>query len=321
VTAGWCTNALCPRSAAGEPIERYPGPGEYCPDCGEHLQSEAPATATAAPEKTAQFRPNPTVLLASLAAVLCLAAVFAAVGVRAVPAFAVRVCSSTMTARATREILRAYSAQSSQWPYHYSLTQADGQACDVRFFAAAAGSTPPYAQVIARDGVVVIVNPANPIARLDISQVHDILSGRITDWSQAGGQRGTIIAALPDDASDEAHEVARAVMQGGAVSPNVTRTLNAERIVRFVASPSGLRAIGIVPFSGALPAKVIALGHAPPPSSLSIAAGRYPMTVHILAASDFRSPSRPASELLGFAQSGDADALLARTAFVGKKGL
>ena len=226
-----------------------------------------------------------------------------------------------MTARAAREIYRAFSAHASQWPYHYSLTLADGQACDVRFFAAAAGSTPPDAQVIARDGVVAIVNPANPIARLDISQVRDILSGRITDWSQAGGQRGAIIAALPDAGSDEAHEVASAVMQGDAVSPNVTRALDAEKIVRFVASPSGLRAIGIVPFSGALPAKVIALGHAPPPSLLSIAAGRYPMSVQILTASDFRSPSRPAGELLGFAQSGAAEELLARTAFVGKKGL
>jgi hypothetical protein len=320
VTAGWCTSALCPRSATGEPIDRYPGPGEYCPDCGEKLQSEPPATAPPAP-KTAGFRLNRTVLFASIAAALCLAALFAAFGVRAVPAFAVRVCSSTMTERAAREIVRAYSAHASQWPYHYALTPANGQACDVRFFAAAAGSAPPYAQVIARDGVVVIVNPANPIARLDISQVHDILSGRITDWSQAGGQRGAIIAAVPDDASDEAHVVARTVMQGTALSPNVTRTLNAEKIVRFVASPSGVRAIGIVPFSGALPAKVIALGHAPPPSSLSIGAGRYPMSVHILAASDFRSPSRPASELLGFTQSGDADELLTRTAFVGKKGL
>ncbi|WP_317996565.1 substrate-binding domain-containing protein [Vulcanimicrobium alpinum] len=44
---GVCRNAACPKAATSEPIELYPGPGEYCPDCGERLDPlPAPSAAT-----------------------------------------------------------------------------------------------------------------------------------------------------------------------------------------------------------------------------------------------------------------------------------
>jgi hypothetical protein len=318
VTVGWCVNTLCARAAAGEPIERYPGPGEYCPECGEKLQSETAAAPE--PKKTARFKPNRAVLIGSVVAAFGVAAVAGAFGARVVPAFNVRVCDSTMTARAAREIVRTYSSHASVWPYHYTVSRAGNLPCDVRFLAAPAASSPPDAKVIAHDGVVAVVNPANPVAQLSIPELRGILSGNITDWAQAGGRQGAIVAAVPDGSSDEAHELDATVMQGQAIGRHVIRDSTADKIVRFVSSPSGMRAIGIVPFSGALPAKVVAIAGAAVPSLLSIGADRYPMSMHILVASDFRAPSRPASALLGFTLSDDADDLLARTAAVAKKG-
>ena len=37
-------------------------------------------------------------------------------------------------------------------------------------------------QVIALDGIVIIVNPENPLNRLSLQEVHDIFKGDITDW-------------------------------------------------------------------------------------------------------------------------------------------
>jgi phosphate transport system substrate-binding protein len=46
---------------------------------------------------------------------------------------------------------------------------------------------------VARDGVAVYVNEANPIQELTIEQIRDIYRGKITNWSQVGGQDARII--------------------------------------------------------------------------------------------------------------------------------
>ncbi|MCL2801649.1 MAG: phosphate ABC transporter substrate-binding protein [Treponema sp.] len=45
---------------------------------------------------------------------------------------------------------------------------------------------------IARDGLAVIVNPANPILDLTLEQVRSIYSAEITNWSQLGGRQARI---------------------------------------------------------------------------------------------------------------------------------
>jgi phosphate transport system substrate-binding protein len=198
------------------------------------------------------------------------------------------------------------------------VTQPGDAACDVRFRAAL---TAPDDTVIARDGVVVVVNPQNTVSRLDILQVRGILAGRITDWSQVGGRSGSIVVAVPDDTSDEAAVVSAKVMFGQPFGSHVVRTLAPSEIVRAVSSPSGVRSMGVVPFSAAIPAKVVALGRAPPASPLSIADDRYPMSVRIVAESDFRYPSRGAADLLAFARSPAANDLFVRSALVSKNGI
>ena len=45
---------------------------------------------------------------------------------------------------------------------------------------------------VALDGIAVIVNPANKVADLTVEQIAQIFTGEITDWSQLGGEAGTI---------------------------------------------------------------------------------------------------------------------------------
>jgi len=46
----------------------------------------------------------------------------------------------------------------------------------------------PKEFVIAYDGVAVIINSNNPIDRLSIEDLHDIFTGKITNWSRLGGK-------------------------------------------------------------------------------------------------------------------------------------
>lgn len=325
--AGVCTNARCARAVRGESIDRYAGPGQFCPECGELLSPQIteppPLTEPPPPAKPPPLliktRPRRrTMLVAGAVVALAVIAVLIARGTQLVSALSVRVCTSTMTDRIANLMVDAYSAHHRVWPYHYTVTEAGNSACDVRFYAEPAGTS---TSLFARDGVVVVVNPQNTIARLEIGQIRDIFAGRIADWSQLGGSSGAIAAAVPDDNSDEAHVVTARVMGGQALGPHVIRTFTALQIARWVSSPSGVRSIGVLPFSVALPAKVLALGSAPAPSSLSIAGGRYPLSMGITVASDFRFPSRPAAALVAFANSGEANDLISRSALVTKNGL
>ena len=49
-------------------------------------------------------------------------------------------------------------------------------------------------QIIAIDGIAIIVHRSNPVANLTVEQIRDIYSGAITDWSQVSGgaKRGRI---------------------------------------------------------------------------------------------------------------------------------
>jgi phosphate transport system substrate-binding protein len=51
----------------------------------------------------------------------------------------------------------------------------------------------PVEFVVARDAIAVIVNPNNPVEKLTLQQISDIYSGKMTNWSEVGGQDRPIV--------------------------------------------------------------------------------------------------------------------------------
>lgn len=58
-------------------------------------------------------------------------------------------------------------------------------------------------EVIAIDGIAVIVNPANPVNGLSVEQIRNIYTGAITDWAQVSGgtKRGKIAVVSREEGS------------------------------------------------------------------------------------------------------------------------
>ncbi|HIE39573.1 MAG TPA: phosphate ABC transporter substrate-binding protein [Anaerolineales bacterium] len=59
--------------------------------------------------------------------------------------------------------------------------------------SAEANGITPVEHVIARDAIAVVVHPSNPVDRLTLRQISDIFSGRITNWSEVGGEDRPIV--------------------------------------------------------------------------------------------------------------------------------
>jgi phosphate transport system substrate-binding protein len=59
--------------------------------------------------------------------------------------------------------------------------------------AAEANGITPVEHVVARDAIAIVIHPSNPVNRLTLQQLSDIFSGRITNWSQVGGDDRPIV--------------------------------------------------------------------------------------------------------------------------------
>lgn len=331
---GVCRNANCPKGASGERVELYPGPGEYCPDCGEPLEAIPPETQAPfgglsplealeqlPPEQPQQARvparnkrrpifAGLAVATAAIAAVLMLH--LSATG-RTGNAGSVRVCAGSITGHFVHDLIRDYAQRSTTSESEFTVVQS--APCDVRF-AAAANANPN--DTIAHDALVVVVNPANPLMHLTEDAIRGIYGGQITDWSQVGGKPGKIVAYAPTGGTDESTDPMRTLMHGAALGPNVLRLSSSSDVTHAVVRADSLSAIGLVAFSQSDPAKVLAID-ANTPNPLSIADGRYPFSVGVTVAVE--SSAHPAAAALsGYARSDDAQSIVAHSGLVTKRG-
>jgi phosphate transport system substrate-binding protein len=59
--------------------------------------------------------------------------------------------------------------------------------------AAQANGITPVEFTVARDAIAVVVHPSNPVERLTLQQISYIYTGKITNWSQVGGEHRPIV--------------------------------------------------------------------------------------------------------------------------------
>jgi phosphate transport system substrate-binding protein len=72
---------------------------------------------------------------------------------------------------------------------------------------------------IARDGLAVVINPANPIITLTLDQISGIYSAGITNWSQLGGENAKIHVITREDGSGTRDAFVNLVMGEANITP------------------------------------------------------------------------------------------------------
>jgi phosphate transport system substrate-binding protein len=104
----------------------------------------------------------------------------------------------------------------------------------------------PKEFTVAFDGVAVIVNKNNPIDRLTIEDLHNIFTGKITNWNQLPGGRNLLIVTLSREVSSGTHmyfkEVVIQLGKAGRTdefSPGTLLLTSSQAIVEEVAGNEG----------------------------------------------------------------------------------
>jgi phosphate transport system substrate-binding protein len=100
-----------------------------------------------------------------------------------------------------------------------------------------------------RDAICFIVNPKNPISELRLSQIADILSGKITTWSAVGGLPVNLRLLLPLD-QDGRREYLQDTL-GIALSSRAETIVTDAQLLEKIFKDSS--AIGITSMATALP--------------------------------------------------------------------
>ncbi len=130
--------------------------------------------------------------------------------------------------------------------------------------------------VIARDGIALVVHPTNPITGLTLIQAHDLFSGRAIEWDEVGGSPGLVQVVSREDGSGTRNAFETMVMDDDRVTLTALVMPNSQAVVDYVAGDP--QAIGYVSM-GYLNGKVRVVpveGLLPTPESVS--RGEYHLT-------------------------------------------
>lgn len=175
-------------------------------------------------------------------------------------------------------------------------------------------------QVIAIDGVAVILHPNNPLRALSITQLAQIFSGDIQDWQQLGGAAGPIRVYARDQQSgtyDTFNELVLA-KSGKALVREATRYESSEQLSDAVSQDrQGIGFIGL-PYVRRAKAVAIIDGGSKPmlPTVGLIATEDYPLSRRLYFYLPPQSGQRWAKALVRFTQSPAGQVIVANTGFV-----
>jgi phosphate transport system substrate-binding protein len=187
---------------------------------------------------------------------------------------------------------------------------------------AASKGLQPVSQLVARDGVAVVVHPSNPVDALSIEQIRHIFTGAVSNWKQVGGADREIVAYSRDSSSGTFVFFQEHVLLKSDFRPDARLMPATSAIVQSVAEDEG--AVGYVGLGYATGAgervKTVAVsrvtGEAPvAPSSDSIREGQYaiarPLRVYTLG-----PPAGLAASFLDFCLGPDGQEIVRRTGYV-----
>jgi phosphate transport system substrate-binding protein len=181
---------------------------------------------------------------------------------------------------------------------------------------AAANGRDPVAHIVAMDGIAVVVNNSNPISKLSRKQIKDIFSGKISDWSELGGNPGKVVVVSRDTSSGTFEAFGELVMKGEKVIPGALMQASNQAVATIISqTPSAIGYVGLgyvtkdfkpLEIEGVMPSKETVLS------------GKYPVTRPLFMYSNGQ-PQGLAKEYLDFVKSKEGQDIVEEQGYVGLK--
>ncbi|WP_433736061.1 substrate-binding domain-containing protein [Pseudomonas putida] len=180
--------------------------------------------------------------------------------------------------------------------------------------------SPGAEQVIAIDGLAIILHPQNPLGQLDTVQLARIFSGEVKTWEELGGSGGPIHLYARDDQSGTYDTFKELVLsgQGKTLSSTAKRFESSEQLSDAVSLDR--QGIGFIGLPYVRQAKAVAIvdgqSQAMLPLNSLIATEDYPLSRRLFLYLPPSGKNPWAEALVAFAQSPQGQAIVAANGFI-----
>jgi phosphate transport system substrate-binding protein len=145
-------------------------------------------------------------------------------------------------------------------------------------------ATTGYAYPIARDGLSVYLNTANPVKELTLAQLRDIYTGRITNWKQVGGNDASIILYSRENSSGTYQYFKDNVLMGKHYSPRAQTLQGTAAVVNAVAKDANGIGYGGAAYAKGIRFAAVKKDERSPailPSLETVRGGQYPISRYL----------------------------------------
>ncbi|MCB4791047.1 MAG: phosphate ABC transporter substrate-binding protein [Elusimicrobia bacterium] len=172
------------------------------------------------------------------------------------------------------------------------------------------------ANVVAMDGIAVIVNPQNPVSALTKQQVMTIFSSSISNWSKFGGNNDKIVVVSRDSASGTFEAFGALALAGRKVRSDALMQASNQAVATTVANtPGAIGYVGVGYITSsvkAVPIDGIAA------SKVTVLTGKYPYSRALFMYTNGQ-PQGKVKDFIDFILSKDGQKIVEEEGFVGLK--
>lgn len=177
-------------------------------------------------------------------------------------------------------------------------------------------------QVIAIDGLAIIVSPDNPVSSLSVEQVAGLFAGEIRSWKVLGGKDVPVELHARDDQSGTYDTFKELVLsaQGKTLAEDAARYESNDQLSQIVSNRPG--AIGFVGLASVGKARALAIadGDSQPmlPSTALVATEDYPLSRRLFFYANPAQQSQWTRTFLKFVHSASGQAIVAKSGYIGQ---
>lgn len=170
---------------------------------------------------------------------------------------------------------------------------------------------------IGKDGVALIINPANTVTSLSTAQIQGIYNGNITNWNKVGGPDMAIVVVGRDSASGTREFFTSSVMGGQNYVPTMLEKNSNGAVQQTISqTPGAIGYVGLGFIDASVKAVKVNTGGAEvEPTVQNLLSGKYPLSrsLYLLTSGQ---PSGLAKEYVDYILSPEGQGLLTEEGFV-----
>jgi phosphate transport system substrate-binding protein len=174
----------------------------------------------------------------------------------------------------------------------------------------------PAETAVAKDGVTLYVNEANPIQQLTLKQLHDIYAGDVTNWKDVGGPDAPVVLYSRENSSGTYVFFKENVLKNDDYASTAQTLPGTAAVVNAVAKEkNGIGYGGAAYAKGVREVKVVgADGQGYAPSAENVAAGKYPLSRPLFMYTRGK-PSGEAAEFIAYCLSPEGQQIVTKVGY------